>query len=125
MQFLYVLAGGGIGALLRYASSQYITSLLGTAFPFATLCVNAAGALAAGFLFSVFQMLLVPSALRLFLVSGFLGGFTTFSAYSLETANAFLEGNAQRALLNILLNNALCIISVLLGIFAGRLIVKA
>jgi CrcB protein len=125
MQLLYVLAGGGIGAVLRYASSQYINSLMGTAFPFATLCVNVAGALAAGFLFGVFQTLLVPAALRLFLISGFLGGFTTFSAYSLETANAFLEGNARNALLNMLLNNALCIISVLLGIFAGRLIVKA
>jgi CrcB protein len=75
-----------------------------------------------GFLFSAFESHTVPAGLRLFLITGFLGGYTTFSAYSLETARAFLAGNIPQALIIMALNNGLCLVFVLLGMWAGKLL---
>jgi CrcB protein len=121
MNYLFIILGGGIGAVLRYLSTQTITALIKTPFPAGTLAVNAAGALAIGFLFSIFEAHAVPAGLRLFLITGFLGGYTTFSAYSLETARLMLEGNLPMALLNLLLNNGVCLLFVVLGMGAGKL----
>ncbi|GHV90675.1 hypothetical protein AGMMS50268_11780 [Spirochaetia bacterium] len=121
MNYLLVILGGGIGAVLRYLSTQGLGALIKTPFPAGTLAVNAAGALVIGFLFSIFETHAVPAGLRLFLITGFLGGYTTFSSYSLETARLMLEGNIPMALLNLLLNNGICLLFVVLGLGAGRL----
>ncbi|GHV55964.1 putative fluoride ion transporter CrcB [Spirochaetia bacterium] len=121
MNYLFVILGGGIGAVLRYLSTQGITALAKVPFPAGTLAVNVVGALIIGFLFSLFEARAVPVGLRLFLITGFLGGYTTFSSYSLETARLMLEGNIPMALLNLLLNNGVCLLFVVLGISAGKL----
>ena len=121
MNYLFVLLGGGVGAVLRYLSTQSITAFIKTPFPAGTLAVNALGALVIGFLFSLFEAHAVPAGLRLFLITGFLGGYTTFSSYSLETARLMLEGNIPMALLNLLLNNGVCLLFVVLGMGAGKL----
>lgn len=79
---LLVGAGGAAGSILRYLVSVAATATLGDRFPWGTLAVNIAGSLAIGVLAS----LTVQDAVRLLVVTGLLGGFTTFSAFSLETA---------------------------------------
>jgi CrcB protein len=123
MNFLYVIIGGGIGAVLRYFSSQFINSSLNIKFPLGTLFVNCIGALLIGFLINIFDVFQLNIKWKLFLITGFLGGYTTFSAYSLETVQYFINGNIKHALINILLNNVLCILFVLLGILLNRLII--
>jgi CrcB protein len=116
MNYIAILLGGGIGALLRYLSSQGIGALIKIPFPAGTLFVNAAGSLLIGFLFGLFESRAVPAGLRLFLITGFLGGFTTFSSYSLETVRLFSDGRISAALINIGLSNVLCLALTLLGL---------
>jgi CrcB protein len=123
MNFLFIAAGGGAGACLRYLTSLVINKAV-PGFPLGTLAVNSIGALGIGFLFAVFQAHAVPSALRLFLITGFLGGYTTFSTYSLETVQLLLDGTIRQGIINFLLNNALCFILALAGILLGRSVVK-
>jgi CrcB protein len=124
MRYLFILLGGGIGAVLRYISSQYFNSIFGTAFSAGTLFVNTIGALLIGFLFNLFQMYSVQPELRLFLITGFLGGFTTFSTYSLETVQYLMDGNIKYGIVNILSNNILCITFVLFGMWICKVIIK-
>ena len=127
LQFLYVFIGGGLGALSRYLSDRLVSSLFSAKFPLGTLFVNCVGALLIGFLINFFDPNSPGAAntrLRLLLITGFLGGYTTFSAYSLETARCFMDGNVKQALLNILLNNALCIALVFAGMRLNRVIIE-
>jgi CrcB protein len=122
MNYLCIAIGGGIGALLRYFSSQFINSFINIKFPFGTLFVNCIGALLIGFLINVFDLFSLTIRWKLFLITGFLGGYTTFSAYSLETVQYFINGNIKHALINIFLNNVLSILFVLLGIWLNKII---
>ncbi|MDR1069753.1 MAG: fluoride efflux transporter CrcB [Gracilibacteraceae bacterium] len=117
---LYVLAGGGLGSLARYLSTQLINSSAAAKFPFGTLFVNCAGALIIGFLINIFDIFSLKIGWKLFLITGFLGGYTTFSAYSLETVQFFMSGNIKYAVINIFSNNILCILFVLLGIWLNK-----
>ena len=81
LALVLVAAGGAVGSVLRYLVSVLAVELLGTAFPWGTLAVNVLGSLAIG----VLGGLGVQGEMRLLLVTGLLGGFTTFSAFSLET----------------------------------------
>ncbi|MDR0568222.1 MAG: fluoride efflux transporter CrcB [Spirochaetaceae bacterium] len=121
MKYICVIAGGGIGAVLRYATAQGIQSVWSKPFPLGTLFVNTAGASLIGFFFTLFETFAVPAGLRLFVITGFLGGYTTFSTYSLETLRLFTEGNVKQGLLNALLNNGICVLCTLLGITIGKL----
>ena len=122
MAYLLVVIGGGIGALLRYLSTQFINAVFKTPFSFGTLFVNCVGALLIGFLVNLFDLYSLNPKWRLLLITGFLGGYTTFSAYSLETVQYFINGNMRYALINILANNVLCICFVLLGIWFNKII---
>jgi CrcB protein len=79
---LLVAAGGALGSVLRYAVSVLMVASLGASFPWGTLAVNVLGSTAIG----AMAALGVEGGWRLLLVTGLLGGFTTFSAFSLETA---------------------------------------
>ena len=100
MNLLTVLAigvGGGIGAVLRYLVSVAALRLIGPGFPWGTLAVNVAGSLAMGVLVSLFaQRWPASGEMRAFLTTGILGGFTTFSAFSLD-AVALAERDAWLA----------------------------
>jgi CrcB protein len=122
MYYLCIIIGGGIGALLRDLSSQFINSAISIKFPFGTLFVNCVGALLIGFLINAFDLFSVNVKWKLFLITGFLGGYTTFSTYSLETVQYFINGNIKNALINIVLNNFSCILLVLLGIYLSKII---
>jgi CrcB protein len=126
---LWVGLGGAAGSIMRYALAKYVDErVTGSVslgrlgdFPFGTLLVNVLGALAIGLLFALFEEKLISPETRLLTMVGVLGGFTTFSTFSLETVNlAVRDGQWGLALLNVGASNILCLAMTLAGLFAGR-----
>ncbi len=119
-----VFLGGGLGSLLRWGCGLACARVLGTAFPYGTLVVNVLGALVMGILARV--LLVQGSALpdagaaaRLLLMTGFLGGFTTFSAFSLEVFQLWQRGEAGLALLYVGVSLGLSVAMVVFGYGLG------
>ncbi|MDR2484128.1 MAG: fluoride efflux transporter CrcB [Treponema sp.] len=123
MKYVCIIIGGGIGAVLRYISTQIIQTICTVSFPVGTFFVNSLGALLIGFLFNTFEQITAPAGLRLFVITGFLGGYTTFSTYSLETVRYCMHGNLKQAFMNIALNNIVCMLCVWLGIRISNLVI--
>jgi len=118
---LAIALGGALGSVARYLSSVGVHRMAGRALPWGTLSVNVVGSLLIGIAFVWFTERSVANPLwRNFVMIGLLGGFTTFSSFSLETLNLIQEGAALRALGNVLLSVSLCIAACGLGIWAGR-----
>ena len=120
-QAFVLMLGGSLGALMRFVVSGSITEKLGTSFPYGTLTVNVLGSFVMGFLamFLVERMGLDP-LLKLGIFVGFLGAFTTFSTFSMETMNLFEQGESVRALANMFLNVVLSVLAVWLGVMLGK-----
>ena len=122
-KFLCVAAGGALGAVARYGISSWVQSVGTTAFPWGTLCVNTVGSLLIGLFLGISELTPVSSSTRLLFAVGFLGAFTTFSTYSLETLNLFRDKQAMLGLANIGLNNALTLFLVFAAYSVSRSIV--
>ena len=121
MNYLIVFIGGGIGAALRHGFNVGFARLLGTAFPYATLWENVSGSVAMGVLIALFAFRTgVPPHWQLFLTTGILGGYTTFSTFSLDVAALYQRGELGLAALYVLLSVALSIG----GLFAGMAAVR-
>lgn len=121
MGYLIVFLGGGIGAALRHGVNLAAARLLGTAFPYGTLTVNVVGSLAMGLLAAYFAFKGdATQHWRLFFTTGILGGFTTFSAFSLDVALLYERGELGLAALYVLASVALAVG----GLFAGLAIVR-
>lgn len=119
---MLIFFGAGLGGVLRYGVSNLVYLWLGKLFPYGTLIVNVSGCLLMGFLFEIiFQRFAEMSAeLRALLLIGFLGGYTTFSSFSIETLNLFENGNTLAALVNIFLSIIFCLIAVWIGVIGAR-----
>ena len=113
-KIILILAGGGIGSLLRYGLSGIISKHYAT-FPWGTLAVNLIGSFAIGFLWGLSERLVFSIYWKPFVFVGLLGGFTTFSTYGLECFNLLRDGEVMRALSNIVLSNIMGIVLVFLG----------
>lgn len=115
------MCGGSLGALMRYIISTWVNNKIDANFPFGTLVVNMLGSFLMGFLvvYLVEKIGLNP-LLRLAIFVGFLGAFTTFSTFSMETLNLFEEGLALRALLNMLINVSFTVLAVWFGVLLGK-----
>ncbi len=121
MGFLIVFLGGGIGAALRHGVNLASARIFGLAFPYATLIENVTGSLVMGLLAAYFVSKAgVPQHWRLFMTTGILGGYTTFSAFSLDTALLYERGEIGLALLYVVLSVALAVG----GLFAGFAIIR-
>jgi CrcB protein len=119
--FVVVFLGGGIGAALRHGVNLASARLLGTAFPYATLFENVTGSLVMGLLAAYFAFKGQASQeVRLFLTTGILGGYTTFSAFSLDTALLYERGEIGLAALYVIASVVLSIA----GLFAGLALVR-
>jgi CrcB protein len=95
------MAGGGIGAVLRFSLALWVDQRAGIGFPWGTLAVNVAGCFAIGVLATLAdEHAIVSPTLRLFLVTGLLGGFTTFSTFGMETWQLAADGRAVAAAAN-------------------------
>ena len=84
MHWLLVFLGGGLGAAARHGVNRAAFHAFGPAFPWGTMAVNVTGSFAIGLLIGLFSTFETSQSTRLFLVTGFLGGFTTFSAFTLD-----------------------------------------
>jgi CrcB protein len=121
MGFLIVFLGGGIGAASRHGINLLAARALGTGFPYGTLLINVAGSLAMGLIAEFFALKGgLPQHWRLFLTTGILGGFTTFSAFSLEAALLYERGDLIGAAIYVVASVVLAIG----GLFAGLAIVR-
>ena len=115
-QIMAIMIGGALGAVMRYLVSNGFYSLLGRDFPYGTLAVNVIGS----FLMGVLTVLLIDRGevdplIKLAVLVGFLGSFTTFSTFSLDTLVLINEGALSRAFLNMLANVLVCVSAVWLG----------
>lgn len=121
MKWLVLFAGGGIGAVLRFALALWVDERAPVAFPWGTLAVNVSGCFLIGLVASLAdeQHLLTP-LMRLFLVAGVLGGFTTFSTFGLETWRLLEDGLSGFALWNVLASFGATLGAVAAGIWLGR-----
>lgn len=120
--YLLIMAGGAVGSAARYFCSGLVAMLAGPTFPWGTIVVNVVGSFLIGFFNTVSGpdgRFLIGTEVRQFVMLGLLGGFTTFSSFSLQTLNLMREGEWLPAGANISLSVALCLIGVWLGHLAA------
>jgi CrcB protein len=121
MKLATVAAGGALGASLRYMAAALTHAFMGEDFPYGTMMVNVLGSLIIGYM-----LVLLPDSeesipyLRLLLITGVLGGFTTYSAFSIETLQLLQDGHLTKAGLNVALTLVLCFLAVWGGFLLGR-----
>lgn len=117
---LLVFLGGGIGSLLRYLTSIITQKFYNGTFPVATLTVNIIGCLLIGILVGFFEKIHVNPNLKFLFITGFCGGFTTFSAFSMESISLIQNQQTALALTYILLSVFLGLIAVWAGLFLAK-----
>lgn len=118
---LLVAAGGAIGASLRHLSGIAALRLLGAGFPWGTLFVNVLGSFIMGlFIAWMVKKTGVSNDVRLFVATGILGGFTTFSAFSLDVANMVERGAMSSAFIYIVASVVISLAAVFIGLWFGR-----
>ena len=117
-----IAVGGGCGSVARFLVAREMERCLGSFLPYRTLIVNVLGSLALGWLATVFlDRPEINSALQLGVAVGFLGAFTTFSAFSFESVQLLLSGAVWRAALNVTANAVACLGMCYLGMQLARL----
>ena len=122
MLYLIVFIGAGIGGALRHAVNVTATRLFGLGFPLGTLIVNVSGSFAMGLLAGYFAYRAgVPQHVRLFLTTGILGGFTTFSTFSLDAA-VLIERHAYGAAAGYVVGS---VAAALAGLFFGLAVFRS
>jgi CrcB protein len=123
--YLWVALGSAIGGSARYMLSGVVANWLGAAFPWGTLIVNVTGCFVIG-IFNTLTgpdgILLMPTNIRLFVMVGMCGGYTTFSSFSLEGLNLMRSGEWLSAGLYVLASVIFCLVGVWLGHVAGLLL---
>lgn len=118
---LYIALGGAIGSVLRYLTSILVAKYWSNQFPLATLLTNVLGCFLIGFLIGVLEKNnLANSSLKWLLVTGFCGGFTTFSTFGYENISLFQSNNAAMAFGYIALSVLLGLFAVWLGLFVAK-----
>lgn len=122
MLYVSLGLGGAIGTCCRYFFTGWVAKNFGTNLAFGTLSVNVIGSFLIGVLFVlIHDKMHIPESYKPFLITGFLGSFTTFSSFSLETLNHIIDGQYAQAMLYIFLSLTLCLLVCYLGMVLARL----
>ncbi len=119
-QLLFIAVGGALGALARYGLATRVHALWGGYWPVGTLLVNAMGSLAIGVIFVLLERSAIHPDWRSVVMVGFLGAFTTFSTFSLETVELWERGHVGLAVAYGLGSTVLCVCSAAVGVLATR-----
>ncbi len=122
-KFIFIAIGGACGSLMRYWVSGLGHKLFGTGFPFGTFAVNMLGCLFFGIVWAALEPRLGAAAeLRIFLLVGFMGAFTTYSTYMFESAQLLRDGQFLLAGANIGGQTILGLVLLLLGMAIGKML---
>jgi CrcB protein len=119
-EILYVGAGSAIGGISRYLASKGITAIFNYPFPLGTFLINVAGSLLIGYFMGQSAKGTTSEASLLFLTTGFCGGFTTFSAFSMENINMLRNGQYGLAITYIVGSVVIGLLACLLGYHFGK-----
>lgn len=123
IRYVLIALGAMLGANARYLVGVWAGNRFGASLPYGTLIVNVSGSFALGLLTALAASRLnVSNEVRLFLAVGFLGAYTTFSSYAVESLALARAGSFWFALINILANNLIGLVAALLGIWTARLL---
>ncbi|RMF93229.1 MAG: fluoride efflux transporter CrcB [Candidatus Schekmanbacteria bacterium] len=122
IKVIMLVLGGGAGAVARYSLAGFISRIYPGLFPAGTMVVNLAGSFLIGLLWGFSEIFNISPNTRTFIFIGFLGSFTTFSTFALESVNLIRDNEKWLALINIFLSNAAAIILVFLGFFIAKAI---
>lgn len=107
---LLIFIGGGLGSITRFGIGAFVQSNFKSVFPIATLCSNIISCLILAISVAMFsEKLITNPGLRMFVLIGFCGGFSTFSTFSYETVELMRSGNLMIAIANILISVTVCI----------------
>lgn len=120
LNILAVMIGGAVGSISRYLLFLATQRVGGGSFPAGTLAANLLGSFAIGLLWCLFEGSRLTHEWRLFIFTGFLGGFTTFSTFALETTQLFKAGEWRTALLYLVISNTLGLLLVFSGYYLTR-----
>ncbi len=123
-KILFVAFGGAIGSVLRYIASELDYNFAKLHIMLSTMIVNTSGSLIIGFLWGLFERVDISPGMRAFIFIGILGGYTTFSSFSLENLHLLRIGNYKLAAINILVTNILSLIFVFLGFVIAKVIIS-
>ena len=123
-KIILVMVGGGLGSLSRYGLTLLAANYIGVSFPWGTLLANLIGCFLIGVGFALADINLLSPSGRLFFMTGFLGGLTTFSTFALETVTATRAGIKAIALANFLINNLGGMILVGVGMWLTQFVLK-
>ncbi|MHB1514266.1 MAG: fluoride efflux transporter CrcB [Acidiferrobacteraceae bacterium] len=119
--YLAISVGGAFGCVARFYLGRLIPEIFGNGFPYATLTINVLGAFFMGFLFiETLERVAITPAVRTGVLTGVLGGFTTFSTFSMEVVLLVQQGEAARAALYVALSLAMGLGAAFAGAYIAR-----
>lgn len=120
MNLIFIALGGALGALARYGVATHVSTLWNGHWPLGTLLINSAGSMVIGIVFVLLERSLLHPDWRGIVMVGFLGAFTTFSTFSLEAVQLWLNGHAATAVAYAVISTCSCIAAAALGIGIAR-----
>jgi CrcB protein len=120
-KYLFIGLGGFLGSIARFGLASFVQNRTESLFPYGTMLVNIAGCFVIGLLMTLFQeRIVVGPNVRLFLIIGILGGFTTFSSFSYDTFALLRSGNHLAAGINVTVSLFGCLLATWAGFFVGE-----